>query len=205
MKLKMFKKDSQLNKGFSLVELIVSMALLVIVGAAIIAFFSMSMTQYKSNTDETSLQTESQLAWKRLESNILMTTDGVWTPTVNEIDLYSSDGTYDKVMTAIYYDPSSEHNTIYYREFYLDGNEWKPIGDPQDPQVFSNLVKSFTVELYDKDNNKIEDANLAIRPVKVKAHIEYEANGRTYTSDNTVAIRNVIVASDDPTTIYTER
>ena len=172
------------------------MAILVIVGAAIIAFFAMSMTQYKSNTNETNIQTESQLTWKRLESNILITSSGIWTPNEHQIDLYNYDetGEHKKLKTSIYFDTNSDSHTIYYQEYYLDDrNTWAKYGDEQ---VFANLVTAFTVEIYDKDNNKIIDSSAGTKPAKVKAHIEYEANERTYVSDNTVAIRNVIVASD---------
>lgn len=203
MRLRIYKNNSQLNKGFSLVELIVSIAILSIVGAAIIAFFSMSMQQYRSNTNEASIQTESQLTWKRLESNILSTANGVWTPAINEINLYSTDnGT--KKMTRIYYSPDSENHSIYYQEFVLDNsNEWQTSSDVQ---VFANLVTAFSVEIYGQDGSIIspntEKVTTAPKPIKVKAHIEYEANGRTYVSDNTVAIRNSIVASNDVGTIY---
>ena len=58
--------DSELNKGFTLVELIVSIAIFAIVAAAIIAFFRVAMTQYKTNTNEVNIQTESQMTWKRI-------------------------------------------------------------------------------------------------------------------------------------------
>lgn len=189
------KNDAELNRGFSLVELIVSIAILAIVAAAIIAFFSMSMGQYKNNTDETSLQTESRLAWKRLESNILNANMGIWAnPGSSEIDLYSYDsGTKQRVKTRIYFveATSNEPSHLYYAEERSGSNQ------EESPQIFADLVTSFSVTLYDKDENVIDNPSLGIRPAKVKAHIEYEANGRTFSSDNTVAIRNNIVAADD--------
>ena len=203
-------KNSELNKGFTLVELIVSMAIMIIVALAIIAFFSMSMRQYRANTNETNVQTESQLAWKRLESNILITSDGLWTPNENEIDLYNynEDGTYPMTLTRIYFTPNSprqenKDNYIYYMEYGLDSDGTRTaITSESDPPVFASFVTAFTVKLYDKDGVEITDPTLGTRPVKAEVHIEYESNERTYESDNTVAIRNTLVASNDTSLIY---
>ena len=210
------------NKGFTLVELIVSIAIFAIVGAAIIAFFSMAMTQYKRNTNETNVQTESQMAWKRLENNILITTDGIWTPSNHQIDLYSYEkgGTHEYLRTQIYYgsrinqdgesedSAASDKNAIYYQEQYYDTtkSKWIDIGEPQ---VFANLVTDFDVRLYDKggeiklyddDGNPLSPPGT--RPTNVKVNISYEANERTYDSSNEVAIRNNIVASNRFNAVY---
>ena len=196
------KKSESANKGFTLVELIVSMAIMVIVAMAIIAFFSVSLRQYRANNNETNVQTESQLTWKRLESNILTTSNGLWTPNENEIDMYnySEGATYPKTMTAIYYNAGGDNNTIYYQEYAVDDSgALSAIGSAE---VFSNLVTDFTIKLYDKDNNEITDPTAGIRPVKAEAHITYLANDREYVSDNTVAIRNTLIASNDVDKIY---
>jgi prepilin-type N-terminal cleavage/methylation domain-containing protein len=214
--------DSELNKGFTLVELIVSIAIFAIVAAAIIAFFRVAMTQYRTNTNEVNIQTESQMAWKRLESNVLIATNGVWTPSSSRIDLYSynSDAEHKKTVTSIYYSDDPSNHTVYYQEYYIDeNNNMVAIDDEQheqQQQKFASLVTAFEIKIYDKDGNVIDgsgnlidkDGNVVgvltsgTRPYKVSAHIEYDANGRTYTSDNTVAIRNTIVASNNPSEIY---
>ena len=218
--LKDSKNREQLNNGFTLVELIVSIAIFAIVAAAIIAFFRVAMTQYRMNTNEVNIQTESQMTWKRLESNVLITTNGIWTSNANQIELYSYDkeATHPKTMTRIYQSTDSEHpNSVYYQEFYLDEDN-NPIS-MGDPQVFARLVTTFELKLYDKDGNVIDGSGNLIdkdgkviegrsskgtKPVKLSAHIEYDANGRTYTSDNAVAIRNSIVASDRASDIYAD-
>ncbi len=197
MRLNNCKKVSQLNKGFTLVELIVSIAIFAIVGVAIAAFFSMSMRQYKANSNEVNVQTESQMTWKRLESNILITNAGIWTPNDSQIDLYrySKGAAHEYTMTSIYYDNSGSSHNIYYQDYYLDdNNEWAPDGDSQ---VFASLVTGFKIELFDKDGKKITDSSLLKKPARAKATINYEANERKYDAENTVAIRNSIVATDN--------
>ena len=197
MRLNNCKKVSQLNKGFTLVELIVSIAIFAIVGVAIAAFFSMSMRQYKSNTNEVNVQTESQMTWKRLESNILITNAGIWTPNDSQIDLYrySKGAAHEYTMTSIYYDNSGSSHNIYYQDYYLDdSNEWVKDGDSQ---VFASLVTNFKIELFDAEGKKITNPSLAKKPAKAKATINYEANERKYDAENTVAIRNSVIATDN--------
>ena len=197
MRLNNCKKVSQLNKGFTLVELIVSIAIFAIVGVAIAAFFSMSMRQYKSNTNEVNVQTESQMTWKRLESNILITNAGIWTPNDSQIDLYrySKGAAHEYTMTSIYYDNSGSSHNIYYQDYYLDdSNEWVKDGDSQ---VFASLVTNFKIELFDAEGKKITNPSLAKKPAKAKATINYEANDRKYDAENTVAIRNSVIATDN--------
>ena len=209
-------KRTQLNKGFTLVELIVSIAIFAIVAAAIIAFFRVAMTQYRTNTNEVNIQTESQMTWKRLESNILMTTSGVWlwpsntTDTTeydnsSEIYLYNYDESekaeHKKTMTKIYYPTDTTKHVVYYQDYYLDENN-SPVPISTEPQVFANLVTKFELRMYDKDGNVMKSTDGGNRLYKIEAHIEYDANGREYTSDNTVAIRNTIVASGNAEEIY---
>lgn len=197
MRLNNCKKILQQNKGFTLVELIVSIAIFAIVGVAIAAFFAMSMRQYKANTNEVNVQTESQMTWKRLESNILITNGGIWTPGDSEIELfnYYPEGTNKYTKTSIYYDNSSENHTVYYQDYYLDdNNDWVANGEPQ---VFASLVTEFKIELFDKEGNKITDPSALKKPSKAVATIYYEANDRKYDAKNTVAIRNSVLATDN--------
>lgn len=209
MRLKNKKKISQQNSGFTLVELIVSMAIFAIVGVAIASFFILALRQYKTNTNEANIQTESQMAWKRLESNILVTTNAIWIPTdsnESQIDLYNYDESNKKyTKTSIYYKPS-DNDSIYYQDYNLVDGNWVKDGEEQ---VFARLVTSFKIEMFDKDGHKIGELDekgqpkyKGSRPVKVDCHITYDANGREYDSTNTVAIRNSIVASDDIKEIY---
>lgn len=195
------KFDKQLNKGFTLVELIVSIAVLAIVGVAIFSFLLVSLNLYKNNTSEVNVQTESQLTWKRLEANILSATNGISTSD-NEINLYNYVNNEDPNLryqkTRIYYD--STDNTLYYQEYVNSDNGWVESGEKQ---LFSKSVESFDIKLFDSENNEIEiDDSSVIRPVKVEAHINYKVGNKEYDSKNTVAIRNNIVASNNFKIIY---
>lgn len=216
-------RQIQQNKGFTLVELIVSIAIFAIVAAAIIAFFRVAMGQYRTNSSEVNLQTESQLTWKRLESNILMANQGIYVPNDHQIDIYSYDessqsGKYIK--TSIYTKPNSDTNTIWYQSYRTDtlvdndtsGGDTAMFTENTmdgEEQVFANLVTAFNIEVLDKNGNNCQVSGQ--KPAKVVAHIEYEASPtaissdaekRKYVSDNTLAMRNAIVASNVPGEIY---
>lgn len=209
-------RQIQQNKGFTLVELIVSIAIFAIVAAAIIAFFRVAMGQYRTNSSEVNLQTESQLTWKRLESNILMANQGIYIPNDHQIDIYSYDessqsGKYIK--TSIYTKPNSDTNTIWYQSYRTDTlNDTDMFSENSkdgEEQVFANLVTVFNIEVLDKNGNNCQVSGQ--KPAKVVAHIEYEASPtaissdaekRKYVSDNTLALRNSIVASNIPGEIY---
>ena len=98
-------------------------------------------------------------------------------------------------MTSIYYDNSGSSHNIYYQDYYLDdNNEWVVDGDSQ---VCASLVTGFKIELFDKDGKKITDSSLLKKPARAKATINYEANERKYDAENTVAIRNSVIATDN--------
>lgn len=59
---KRIKKLHRSNKGFTLMELVVTMLVSSVVTAAVIGFMSMGLNYYKRTNMETALQTESQVA-----------------------------------------------------------------------------------------------------------------------------------------------
>lgn len=78
------------NKGFSLVELIVSIAILGIVMAAILSFFVFATREYHSGGSETMVQTEAQMITRRIEDLIINAADGVGTNAARD-ELYIFD------------------------------------------------------------------------------------------------------------------
>ncbi len=64
-------------KGYSLIELIVVVAILAIVGTAVFGFFLTSSRLYKNDSDEVNLQYESQLAVNQLENLLIDATTAV--------------------------------------------------------------------------------------------------------------------------------
>lgn len=74
-----YLSDSKLNKkGFSLVELVVSMAIMIIIAGAILVFLQGSLGQYSYNENNVNLQIESQQYNQRIGNAIMITNYGVY-------------------------------------------------------------------------------------------------------------------------------
>ena len=65
------------HRGLSLIELIVSIAILSIVVGAIFGFFLFSMRSYNKDSGETNVQSEAQMTVNRLQNQIVNTTTGI--------------------------------------------------------------------------------------------------------------------------------
>lgn len=99
------------NSGFSLIELVVSIAILAIVSAAIFEFVMVAIKHYQKETREVELQYEAQLAMNQLQDLLIDATKGV-SYTVNGSTLIQSDG--DIAGVAV----TSKEITIYNTERY---------------------------------------------------------------------------------------
>ncbi len=65
------------NSGFTLVELIVTMAILSILGTAVIGFFSVSASSYKTVSNDVDLQQEAQIAMNQIGTLLINAEKGV--------------------------------------------------------------------------------------------------------------------------------
>lgn len=65
------------NKGFSLIELIISISIMVIVGSVVVGFLSVSSKSYRRISNEVDLQYESQLAVNQMKDLIMDANKGI--------------------------------------------------------------------------------------------------------------------------------
>lgn len=191
------------QKGFSLVELVVSMAILMVVGIAILGFFTYCVGQYNRSSDETVLQMETQATQSKLQEILLKTEVGVAVEqngsNTEVLSLFSreEDGTPMKLALR------HENDTLVYEEYQLD-NSWDDTGEESnawkliDKQLYASYVKNWEVQLYDQDGTEIEDTTKLDGPrvAKVEIILNMQANERTYNTSQTIALRNAVVASD---------
>lgn len=98
------------NKGFSLIELMISFAILGVVSAIIVGMITASSNTYKSVTAEVDLQYESQLAMSQLQEYIVDCNGGICFKD-NNLYLLNTDGTnftahvfrFDSTDSRLYY------------------------------------------------------------------------------------------------------
>lgn len=210
------------EKGFSLVELVVSMAILMIVGVAMLGFMAYCISQYTRSSEETTLQMETQTTQSQVQELILQTNVGIAINSVKvseaetrpgrKLSLYSKDENGQPVRIKI--DIDYANHTLYFQEFGLDKDlvrqekagltisndeAWSIV--KSDKQVFASNVEDWEVTLYDAEGNLITDTEKETTPTpkKAKIWIKNKVNQREYEATHTVSIRNQIYASDKKT------
>ncbi len=199
----MLKENNQ--KGFSLVELIASMAILIIVGAALLGFLSYCINQYRRSSAETSLQMEAQSAKSRLQDVVLQADVGIAINSGNQrLSLFSGDQAHP-VKTEIKLDRGK--HTLVYTEYELDASlvgspdkdPWIQVGETQ---IFASFVDAWQVHIYDENGAEITDTSKMDTPTPAKVEISMDLGNekRTYSQTFVTALRSKIVASNKKAT-----
>lgn len=184
------------SEGFSLVELVVSMAILVIVGVAMISFFTYCVNQSKKTSDEINLQYESQLCQNRLQQQILAATDSVGFKS-KRLTLYGESeqaGVIRKTKTEIY---QQDHQLMF--QDYVYDSDWLPVDEngsvvaAAQPQCFAGYVNDFQVRFFDEHGTQITSTSPAgTVPTKADIRVQMQAGERSFEATESVAIRNAI-------------
>ena len=180
------------NHGLTLIELLVSIAILSVVVAAIMGFFIFSSGQYHSGNREASLSNESQLIVARLEDLIVNATAGVGTnkdpsgavvETGDTLYVYSHETSKDgssMVYKQIKIYPDTANQKLMYQSsiYTLDGEGTSTV-TPETPEVIADYVDSFSVDLSNLKSNRAVTVTLGMK-----------MKDKTYTTSNTYVLRN---------------
>lgn len=164
------------QKGFSLVELIVVLAILAVLGTAIFGFFYTSINSYKMTGQETDLQYEAQRTMNLLDRLILNAIEDpvyVSTPTQKTLTIQHAKESY-----KVEWNQTTE-------EIILTKSPGLPT---EDSSLMTENVKVFDVSL---------------TPV-VSFHLEYQFGKHKYTAEHDVTKRNKEPVSGNIVTEYTE-
>lgn len=185
------------DEGYTLVELIVTIAILAVVGIGIGTIISNSMKQYRMSSAEVSLQQEAQLAGNQLMNLIINANDGVSVET-GKLNLYNYDSERDVYSkTVISYD--ADAGVLSYSAYQRNraSDPWKE-KQGETEQCLAEYVTAFTVNLLDEDGKRvITSADRGDRRGRqVEMQISYELDGKTYDFEQTVTLRNQVFMSD---------
>ena len=197
------------NKGFSLVELLIAIAIASIVGGAVFGFMRVGARTFSFNSADVNLQSESQLAFNQMQDLIIDTAVGIqyFAKTGTGFDEDSSDlrrvssdseisSTEDKLLRLynvedvydIWWDRDEEK--LYYNEWKADGASdiKKPINlsDASAPhnELMSEYITDFNVDL----------SRLAQRVVRID--FKYEKGDRIQAYSHNITLRNQIVSGN---------
>ncbi len=188
---KRIKKLHRSNKGFTLMELIVTMLISSIVTAAVAGFFSMGLNYYRRTNVETALQTESQVAELFLtelfqESQYYQYYEETSCPTgvTSAVELERDGDLYVVAQKGEY---------LVYGEVTDTGVEAsariQQITDESLDKVFlARYVDTFSVEPSKREDSVNSDYYNGL----VKLTLEFDADGWSYTGTQTVLLRNKI-------------
>ncbi|MDO5292135.1 MAG: prepilin-type N-terminal cleavage/methylation domain-containing protein [bacterium] len=184
------------NKGMSLVEIVVSLAILGIVVASVCTFMNIGMNTSTASTSIASVQKEAQTVQNQVQSWIMEANKG--------IVCYEGQANFDYAI-AIYHDGISASEryiqVVYYRKEEKKLFYHKLMAEGQVNGTVEDLIN---------DSNAIESAgdwdsyllssfvsNLSLDTAKIKDQvvtftIDYEVKGKSYHVSNTVKLRNEV-------------
>jgi prepilin-type N-terminal cleavage/methylation domain-containing protein len=162
---------SENNKGFTLVELMISMAISAILIGSLAIFMNVSSKSYKAASEEISLQMEAQTILNQLENMIMESCNVKFS--ANELKIYQNKTDY----ISITFDSVNQELMF---EKVSSGS-----GTTAERYLFGQYVKNFQV--IDTGNNNLNDT--------IEISIMLENNNNIYSIDNKkVKIRNGIKA-----------
>lgn len=187
------KKD---NRGISLVELIVTMAIAVIVGGAILGFIMTSSNQYRNANAEVNLQYEAQLAMNQIGDLLMNATNGVTYTEVSadERNLYvynrntDDAGAVSRVVTKIGW-KSADAQLLYSTYNYVQNPDGSTSLTPIiEDQLMSDYITDFSADVSKLDSRSEVGVTLGLT-----------IGSKAFDTDNTFTVRNDInkVATPD--------
>lgn len=197
------------NKGISLVEVVVTVAILAIVGSAVLGFVLTGSNQYKGGTSESNMQYEAQLAGNQLQELIVDASKGIG------YKVGTSAGLIDKDSDLTNGPVNVDTNTI--KKFYVysqeEGNNiayiitWNAsekklyyskciytLGGAitDDPKyLMANYVANFQADITKASSDKF-----------VKIRLDFELNDKTYSSEYKIKLRNDILVNKEGDEVF---
>ncbi|MDO5574137.1 MAG: prepilin-type N-terminal cleavage/methylation domain-containing protein [bacterium] len=192
------------NQGFTLVELLVSIAIAAIVAVSIAAFMIVGSRSYASTSSEVNLQYEAQLAFNQLQDLIIDTTlgvnysyiaagdgiNGTETEVLRDSEI-PSDAAFKKIYmyndTVVYiviWDRA--HSWLYYEEYAMNAD--RSIG----AELVNEARMADYITAFGADLSRLEEKRI------VRVNMGFAKNTKTYESAHNITIRNKVAVNGDP-------
>lgn len=186
------------QKGFTLVELIIAIAILAIVALAISGFIVVGSRSYTSANTDIMLQQEAQLALNQISDVIIDTTDsinysnGAGTEKVLKDSEFSSEPD-EKVLVVVNKKDSNNDNDSYRFEWsktdqiiyfntsdtVIDDAHPEPVFDDSKKAILAQHVREMHLDISQFEENRV-----------VMVSMTFENGNKEYTTSNNVTVRN---------------
>lgn len=204
MKLKKGKKHN--NKGFTLTEVLVALAVSSVVITIVIAFISQGSRFYKTQSNTINLQNELQET-----SNVI--TDTLQEATYLKIASYNNalsvyTGSYKIVEGKKLFINEKGSSRYILRDgsgiYIYDKADTQYITDKDKPGYrYSNNIEAITVSINDKCKTKVGDSKVITQPVMLDVYIKVTHNDTSRFENKTITLRNKISSLEINGAIYT--
>lgn len=196
------------NRGFTLVEVVIAIAMLTVVGGAITSFIVASQKQYNMGSAESDLQYEAQLVVNQFQELVIDAAKGVsyaYNGTLNEgsvSGLIIDDSAVDAatiVNTKEFhvYDVDKYYklswDTTSKKLFFFEYEKDEPDPASVTGHLLAEYVTGFSVDLRDVGKN---------RTVKYMITLKKEGTGREYTTTHKIKLRNEVLVNKSKDEIY---
>ena len=188
------------NSGFSLVELIIAIAILVIVTGAVCSFIIITSRNYANGNNDISVQQEAQLALNQMSDVIIDATESINYVGYDESDqpvkaLKDSEFAFTPEKKAlIVYNTEPDHYMFYWQKsdesLYFsvadaDGNFPMPGENSTDCVLLAEHVTDFQVDLSQVEERRV-----------VKLMLNFQTGTRKFEMANNITVRNKVVINN---------
>ncbi len=189
------------NKGFSLVELIVSFAILAIAGVAVYGLMSTSTSHFTRTGSDVGLQYEQQVVVNRLRDVLMGASDALsYDDATKTLVIYSQEDLGPLPGGGVGH--TYKYNVT---KIYLNGEQLKQVS-----KLFDTIADVDATTLVDADasllGESVKDVSFDLSDIaggKIGFTIWFEDDGRELSSKQVVSLRNKVLNSDNPTEIFT--
>ncbi len=193
MKLKKGKKHN--NKGFTLTEVLVALAVSSVVITIVIAFISQGSRFYKTQSNTINLQNELQETSNVITDTLQEATYLSITSNSKNLEVYT--GSYEIKEGKMLFTSVKGSSRYILRDgtgiYVFDKADTQYITDKDKPGYrYSNNIEAITVSINEKCKTNVADSEVITQPVMLDVYIKVTHNDTSRFENKTITLRNKI-------------